>query len=69
MIDNDDCGAVAGMQIGRGNQSTRRKPAPLPLYPQQQGQCYCFFIIILVLQVSDVKQCCDNLRDVVKLES
>jgi hypothetical protein len=30
MID-DECGAVGGMRIGRGNRSTRRKPAPLPL--------------------------------------
>jgi hypothetical protein len=25
------CGAVGGMRIGRGNQSTRRKTAPVPL--------------------------------------
>jgi hypothetical protein len=31
----DECGAVGGMRIGRGNQSTRRKPAPLPLCPPQ----------------------------------
>jgi hypothetical protein len=30
MID-DECGAVGGMRIGRGNRSTRRKPTPLPL--------------------------------------
>jgi hypothetical protein len=34
MID-DECGAVGGMRIGRGNQSTRRKPAPVPLCPPQ----------------------------------
>jgi hypothetical protein len=34
MID-DDYGAVGGMRIGRGNQSTRRKPAPVPLCPPQ----------------------------------
>jgi hypothetical protein len=28
MIDEGDCGAIGGMKIGRGNQSTRRKPAP-----------------------------------------
>jgi hypothetical protein len=27
MIDEDDCGAIGGMKIGRGNRSTRRKPA------------------------------------------
>jgi hypothetical protein len=31
MIDEDDCGAVGGMKIGRGNRSTRRKPAQAPL--------------------------------------
>jgi hypothetical protein len=35
MIDDDDCGAVGGMKIGRGNQSTRGKPAPVPLSPPQ----------------------------------
>jgi hypothetical protein len=28
--DNDVCGAVGGMRIGRGNRSTRSKPAPVP---------------------------------------
>jgi hypothetical protein len=31
MIDEDDCGAIGGMKIGRGNRSTRNKPAPAPL--------------------------------------
>jgi hypothetical protein len=35
MIDDDDYGAVGGMKIGRGNWSTRRKPAPVPLCPPQ----------------------------------
>jgi hypothetical protein len=35
MIDEDDCGAIDGMNIGRGNRSTRRKPAPAPLCPPQ----------------------------------
>jgi hypothetical protein len=30
----DECGTVGGMS-GRGNRSTRRKPAPVPLYPPQ----------------------------------
>jgi hypothetical protein len=34
MID-DDCGAIGGMKIGRGNRSTRSKPAPVPLSPPQ----------------------------------
>jgi hypothetical protein len=33
MIDEDDCGAIGGMNIGKGNRSTRRKPAPAPLCP------------------------------------
>jgi hypothetical protein len=28
-------GAVDGMRIAKGNQSTQRKPAPVPLYPPQ----------------------------------
>jgi hypothetical protein len=27
----DDCGEADGMKIGRGNRSSRRKPAPVPL--------------------------------------
>jgi hypothetical protein len=34
-IINDDYRAVGGMKIGRGNRSTRRKPAPVPLCPPQ----------------------------------
>jgi hypothetical protein len=35
MIDEDDCGAIGGMKIGRGNRSTLRKSAPAPLCPPQ----------------------------------
>jgi hypothetical protein len=35
MIGKGDCGAIGGMKIGRGNLSTRRKPAPAPLCPPQ----------------------------------
>jgi hypothetical protein len=31
----DDGGEIDGMKIGRGNRSTRRKPAPVPLCPPQ----------------------------------
>jgi hypothetical protein len=31
----DDCGEADGMLIGRGNRSSRRKPAPVPLCPPQ----------------------------------
>jgi hypothetical protein len=31
MINEGDRGAIGGMKIGRGNRSTRRKPAPAPL--------------------------------------
>jgi hypothetical protein len=30
-----DCGEIGGMMIGRGNRSTRRKPALAPLCPPQ----------------------------------
>jgi hypothetical protein len=35
MIDDGDCGAISGMKIGRGNRTTRRKPAPVPFCPPQ----------------------------------
>jgi hypothetical protein len=38
MIDDDDddeCGAVGGMKIARGNGSTRREPASVPLCSPQ----------------------------------
>jgi hypothetical protein len=35
MIDDGDCGAIGGMKIGRGNRSTRKKPALGPLCPPQ----------------------------------
>jgi hypothetical protein len=35
MIDEGDCGVIGGIKIGRGNQSTRKKPAPVPLCPPQ----------------------------------
>jgi hypothetical protein len=35
MIGEGDCEAIGGMKIGRGNRSTRRKPAPAPLCPPQ----------------------------------
>jgi hypothetical protein len=33
--DDYDDGEIGGMMIGRGNRSTRRKPAPVSLYPPQ----------------------------------
>jgi hypothetical protein len=30
-----DCGETDGMKIGRGNRSSRKKPAPAPLCPPQ----------------------------------
>jgi hypothetical protein len=35
MTDNDECGEVNRMRIGRGNRSTRSKPAPVSLCPPQ----------------------------------
>jgi hypothetical protein len=33
--DDSDCGATDGMKIGRGNRSTRRKPAPVSFCPPE----------------------------------
>jgi hypothetical protein len=38
MIGNGDCGEIDGLKIGKGNQSTQRKPAPAPLCPPQIPQ-------------------------------
>jgi hypothetical protein len=35
MMGEGDCGAIGGMKIGKGNRSTRRKPAPASLCPPQ----------------------------------
>jgi hypothetical protein len=34
-LDDYDDGEFGGIKIGRGNRSTRRKPAPAPLCPPQ----------------------------------
>jgi hypothetical protein len=34
---DDECEAVGGMRIGRGNRSTRRTPAPVPRFSPQVG--------------------------------
>jgi hypothetical protein len=33
MTDGDDCGAISGWMSGKGNRSTRRKPATIPICP------------------------------------
>jgi hypothetical protein len=35
MMDDGDCGAIGGIKVGRGNRSTRRRPASAPLFPPQ----------------------------------
>jgi hypothetical protein len=35
MIEDGNCRAISGMNIGRGNRGIRRKPAPMPLRPPQ----------------------------------
>jgi hypothetical protein len=35
MINDGDCGEIGGMKIGRGNRTTRRKPAPATFFPPQ----------------------------------
>jgi hypothetical protein len=37
--DDDERGVVGGMRIGRGNRSTRRKPAPVPVNNVQLSLC------------------------------
>jgi hypothetical protein len=37
MIGDGDCGEIGGIKIGRGNRSTRRKPAPSPLSLPQKS--------------------------------
>jgi hypothetical protein len=34
-LDDDECGALGGIRIGRGNLSSRRKPTPMSLCPPQ----------------------------------
>jgi hypothetical protein len=36
-VDDDEYAAVGGIRIGRGNRSTRRKPALVPLCPPQMS--------------------------------
>jgi hypothetical protein len=48
MIGEGDCGAISGMKIGRGNRSTRRKPAPAPLCP---FNCPYYYYILSVTNV------------------
>jgi hypothetical protein len=35
IIGDDDCEEIGGIQVDRGNRSTRIKPAPAPLCPPQ----------------------------------
>jgi hypothetical protein len=34
-IDGDECGAIGGMRIGKGNRCTMRKPATMSFCPPQ----------------------------------
>jgi hypothetical protein len=38
ITEDDECGAVGGIRIGRGNRSTGRKLAPVTLRPSQIPQ-------------------------------
>jgi hypothetical protein len=53
MIGDSDCGEIGGMKIGRGNRSTRRKPAPTPLGPPQIPHAFkeCYYNSVLKLSV------------------
>jgi hypothetical protein len=35
IINDGECGAIGGMEFGRENRSTLRKPAPAPLCPKE----------------------------------
>jgi hypothetical protein len=35
MINEDECGAVSEMRIGKENEINRRKPAPVSCFPPQ----------------------------------
>jgi hypothetical protein len=56
--DYDD-GEFGGMKIGRGNRSTRRKPAPAPLWPTCQTEGNCFKQKVHNFQ-SDSQSTCSN---------
>jgi hypothetical protein len=38
MIDDDECEAIGGMRIDKGNRSIWRKPAPVPFCPPEIPQ-------------------------------
>jgi hypothetical protein len=50
-----DSGEIGGMKIGRGNRSTRRKPAPAPMFPlctfisHLRESCFAFAFFFLLL--------------------
>jgi hypothetical protein len=37
MIDDDECGTVGAVRIGKGNRNTRRKSAAVPLCPPEMA--------------------------------
>jgi hypothetical protein len=41
MMDDDECGAVGGIRVGKGNGSNRRKSTQMPL---------CHFVYMTILQ-------------------
>jgi hypothetical protein len=47
MIDEDDCGAIGGMKIDRGNRSTRRKPIIYIYYYILHTLQYYYYILNL----------------------
>jgi hypothetical protein len=70
MIDEDDCGAIGGMKIGRGNQITRRKPASkyihtyfkkIKLRSQNTGFPFNWFVYYSWPLINIRLHCLDNL--------
>jgi hypothetical protein len=56
----NECGAVGQMRIGRGDQSTQRKPAPMPLCPQQiPHDLTCDRTVATAVETFDFSICVD----------
>jgi hypothetical protein len=57
MVD-DECGAIGGLKTGRGNRSTRRKPAPAPLCPPQPLELWRDHELHVSLQSDNLEHYC-----------
>jgi hypothetical protein len=62
-VDYDE-GEMGGMMIGRVNQSTRRKPAPVPLCPPQTQRAAWTRTRFHYFGCNDIAYCSKNIEDV-----